>query len=214
MALWFVSREFWTWTTIQSVVGATVSIVAVIFSLTLDARLVAEIDELDSVISFTDKTNGEITRATFQYDLFNTTGTMIRFSVFNPGIPADLRENIQQLGLLNKRRAMRDVLSILHPQVDAFLAAVKDYDVVFEPAMTGGVKEKQALLDWEFARLADVLQHQRDVITGGAEARKAKDALERRREQYSLASTLIQQLGLVIVLLAGLAAEHGVKRGE
>jgi hypothetical protein len=137
---------------------------------------------------------------------------MIRFSIFNPGIPPDLRENIQQLGLLNKRRAMREVLAILHPQADAFMAAVKDYDLVFEPAMTGGVKEKQALLDWEFARLADVLKHQRDMITGGAEARNAKEALERRRGQYALASTLVQQLGLVIVLLAGLAAEHGARR--
>jgi hypothetical protein len=214
MAYWFVSRQFWTWTTIQSVVGAFVSMAAVVFSLTIDDRLVGEIDELDGIIAFADKTNGEITRATFQYDLFNTTGTMIRFSVFNPGIPPELRENIQQLGLLNKRRAMRDVLSILHRDADAYLAVSKDYDAVFEPAMTGGVKERQTLLDWEFARLADVLKHQGDIINGGAEARSAKASLERKRGQYALASTLVQQLGLVIVLLAGLAAEHGPRRED
>jgi hypothetical protein len=204
------SRQFWTFRTIHTIAGGLLTILGAGEAVFVNEDIRLEITRLDQQIATASERLATIDRALFQFRFAQTNALTLGILSANDSLKPEFRQSMVSLMFVTRTLPTEMMLQ----QIDlndpaAFQKDRSDYLALVEAAKTA---TNQA--DWdnvgafEFKREAALFEIEQQVL-------KTRDELVARRSDtqghLSFAVTLgfvLQQLGFVAVLLAGLLYQH------
>jgi hypothetical protein len=208
------TRSFWNARTINAFLGAGLTVTAGVTSLLVNDRLRNEARELDREVAMLDARLARIDRFAFEQQLFETTGILIRGLGAGGAIPEPLRENFLYFRFDDRRYAFRSILGEISPTAEAFKRALEDYDALAARARAGQREATLKLTEVESMGVIRMRELQQTLISERFEKARERRQREDRLEQVTIIGFVLQQIGFVIVLTAGLLADQAARVGR
>ena len=205
-------REFWTARTINAVLGAALTIGAGVASVGIGDQLRKQISDIEDSIRDANSHAETIERAMFEFQLFESTGTLIQVLSLNQSIPDNARSSFRQLMYIDRRHAYLVLLSELYPQVEKWRARKDQYDKVTEGARNGDREQADQVILMERDDTIAARGLQGKLVDRRFELAAQKDALQHRLNFLTMIGFTVQQIGFVLVLFSGLVAQHLTER--
>jgi hypothetical protein len=201
-------REFWTARTINAVLGATLTIGAGLASVGVGDGLRKQIADIDEDIRSTNSHIDMIERAMFEFQLFESTGTLIQVLSLNQSIPDQARSAFRELMYIDRRHAYLVILSEIYPQVERWRARKEEYDMVTEGARAGDREQADKVILMERDDTIAARRLQGEMIDKRYTLVERKDHVQQRLNFFTMLGFTVQQVGFVLVLFAGLVSQH------
>lgn len=203
-------RDFWTFKVIHAVLGGLLTISGACGGIFITEQIRKSISDLDSEIAENTQRVDSIERALSQFQLLHTQGVLLGALSGGESLREEFRRSFIQLGFwVRKTPTERMILELNPKNLAAFHREREEHEKLFAAAIAADDKAAaDALLKFEMeheGKLRDL--HYR--LLGGRYALTA-----RRRQLDSWLNTatvwgfILQQLGFVVVLMAGLVHQH------
>jgi hypothetical protein len=191
-------REFWTFKVVHAVLGGLLTVTGACGGIFVTEQIRKQIAEVDSSIADSARRVDGIERALYQFQLLQTQGVLLGALSAGDGMREEFRRSFMQLGFL-----VRNDLA-------TFRREREEHEKLVEAALPADNKEAwDALLKFEMDREGRL----RDLQSKFLDMRYALAARRRELDGWLNSATvwgfILQQLGFVIVLLAGLVHQHG-----
>lgn len=206
------TREFWTARTINAVLGAALTIGAGLASVGVGDGLRKQIADIEEDIRSTNGHIDTIERAMFEFQLFESTGTLIQVLSLNQSIPEQARSAFRQLMYIDRRHAYLVILSELYPEVERWRARKEEYDKVSEGAREGDREQADKVILMERDDTIAARRLQGELIDKRYGLVEKKDHVQQRLNFFTMLGFTVQQVGFVLVLFAGLVSQHFSER--
>ncbi|MEJ1936884.1 hypothetical protein WDZ92_42365 [Nostoc sp. NIES-2111] len=206
------TREFWTARTINAVLGATLTIGAGLASVGVGDGLRKQIADIEEEVRSINGHIDTIERAMFEFQLFESTGTLIQVLSLNQSIPDQARSAFRELMYIDRRHAYLVILSELYPQVERWRARKEEYDKVTEGARAGDREQADKVVLMERDDTIAARRLQGELIDRRFTLVERKDHVQQRLNFFTMLGFTVQQVGFVLVLFAGLVSQHLTER--
>ena len=172
-----------------------------------------QIGDVDSAIADAARRVDSIERALYQFQLLQTQGVLLGALSTGGGLREEFRASFLQLGfLIRKGPTARMIQELNATNLTEFRRLREKHEKLVEAALPANDKATwDALLKFEMEHksklraLQDQFQNNRHALT------ERRRTLNRWLETATTWGFILQQLGFVIVLLAGLVHQHGAE---
>jgi len=204
------SRQFWTFRAIHTLAGGLLTILGAGEAVFINEDIRLEITRLDQQIAAASERLATIDRALFQFRFAQTNALTLGVLSANDSLKPEFRQSMVSLMFVTRTLPTEMMLQ----QIDlndpaAFQKDRSDYLALVEAAKTAtNQADWDSVSAFEFKREAALFEIEQQVL-------KTRDELVARRSDaqshLSFAVTLgfvLQQLGFVAVLMAGLLYQH------
>ncbi len=205
-----VSRDFWTFRVIHAVLGAVLTISGACGGIFVTEQIRKSMADVESDIAEKSERIGSIERALSQFQLLQTQGVLLGALSSNDSMREDYRRSFLQLGFwVRKPPTQRMIQELNATDLAAFRREMAELEKLFAAALPGDDKSAwDGLLKFEMEREGKLRDMQYRLID-------ERTALTTRRRQLdgwlntaTVWGFILQQLGFVVVLLAGLIHQH------
>jgi hypothetical protein len=206
-----VQRDFWTFKVIHAVFGGLLTITGACGGIFVTEQIRKQISDVDSTIADAARRVDSIERALYQFQLLQTQGVLLGALSTGGGLREEFRSSFLQLGfLIRKGPTARMIQELNSTNLPEFHRIRAMHEKLVEAAVAGNNNgEWNELLKFEVdheSRLRDLQYRFLDTRYALSERRRN---LERWLDRATTWGFILQQLGFVIVLLAGLIYQHG-----
>lgn len=211
-----VRREFWTFKVIHAVFGGLLTLTGACGGLLITEQLRKQISDIDGTIAEAARRVDSIERALYQFQLLQTQGVLLGALSTGGGMREEYRSSFLQLGfLIRKGPTARMIQELNSTNLPEFRRLRAEHEKLVDAALPANDKATwDALLKFEMDQESRLREMQdRFQNTRFALAERRRD-LDRSLERATTWGFILQQLGFVIVLLAGLVQQHGETRRE
>ena len=206
-------RDFWTFKVIHAVLGGLLTVTGACGGIFVTEQIRKQIADVDSAIADAARRVDSIERALYQFQLLQTQGVLLGALSTGGGLREEFRASFLQLGfLIRKGPTARMIQELNATNLAEFRRLREEHEKLVEAALPANDKAAwDALLKFEMAHesrlraLQDQFQNTRYAL---GERRRT---LERWLETATIWGFVLQQLGFVVVLLAGLVHQHGAE---
>ena len=212
----FAQRDFWSFRVVHALTGAALTVAAAGGSLFATEQIKGDLAGLDQLIALDNQRYASIDQALFQFRFAQTNAITFGVLSANDSLKPEFRKSMVDLMFVTRRMPTEIMLSdIYNTDAKGFAADRQAYLDLIEKAKTATSQaDWDAVNAFEFERESKLFEIQQQLV-------KQIDNLEtaRRQKQDQLGFTItlgfaLQQIGFIIVLLAGLVHQHRRRDGE
>lgn len=203
-------RDFWTFKVVHAVLGGLLTVTGACGGIFVTEQIRMQIADVDSSIADSARRIDAIERALYQFQLLQTQGVLLGALSAGDGMREEFRRSFMQLGFLVRRGPTARMIQELNSSdLAAFRREREEHEKLVEAALPADDKAAwDALLKFEMDREGRL----RDLQSKFLDMRYALAARRRELDGWLNSATvwgfILQQLGFVIVLLAGLVHQH------
>lgn len=204
-------REFWTFKVIHAVIGGLLTVTGACGGIFITEQIRKNMAEVESEIAGKTERIGSIERALSQFQLLQSQGVLLGALSTNDSMREDYRRSFQQLGFwVRKPPTQRMIQELNATDLAEFRREMAELEKLFAAVLPADDKSAwDNLLKFEMEREGKLRDMQYRLI----DERYALSARRRQLEAWLSTATvwgfILQQLGFVVVLLAGLIHQHG-----
>jgi hypothetical protein len=204
-------REFWTFKVIHAVIGGLLTVTGACGGIFITEQIKKQISDIDGSIADASRRIDSIERALHQFQLLQTQGVLLGALSTGGGMREEFRQSFLQLGfLIRKGPTARMIQELNSANLTEFRKVREEHERLVEAALPANDKTAwDALLKFEMdheSRLRDMQDRFLDQRFALQERRRT---LDRRLDTATVWGFILQQLGFVIILMAGLVHQHG-----
>lgn len=206
-----VRRDFWTFKVIHAVLGGALTVTGACGGIFVTEQIRKELSDVDGALAANARRVDSIERALYQFQLLQTQGVLLGALSTGGGMREEFRTSFLQLGfLIRKGPTARMIQELNSTNLPEFRRLREEHEKLVEAALPANDKAAwDTLLKFEMdheGKLRDLQGRLLDARYGLAERRRSLDGW---LTSATIWGFVLQQLGFVIVLLAGLVHEHG-----
>lgn len=203
-------RDFWSFKVIHAVLGGVLTVTGACGGIFITEQIKKHIATVDSDISDATQRIDSIERALAQFQVLQAQGVLLGALSSGDGMREDLRRHFLQLGfLVRKGPTARMIQELNSTDLAGFRREREMHEKMVEAALPADDKSAwDNLLAFEMgteSKLRDL--HSKFLDTRYALIER-KRILDRQLETATVWGFILQQVGFVIVLLAGLVHQH------
>jgi hypothetical protein len=207
-------RDFWTFKVIHAVVGGMLTVTGACGGIFITEQIKKQIASVDGDIAYTTQRIDSIERALAQFQMLQSQGVLLGGIASTDSMREDLRRNFLQLGfVVRKGPTARMIQELYISNTAVFMKEREAHEKLVEASLAANDKAAwESLLAYEMnieAQLRNLLYRFIDLRYAHTERKRT---LDRRLETATVWGFILQQLGFVIVLMAGLVHQHAAPR--
>jgi hypothetical protein len=209
--------DFWSFRVVHAVLGSILTLAGAAGSLLIGDGLRKHIGEVNDRIAAAEARVETIRNTLAQFRIVQSNGVILGALSAGSGLRQEYQQSFTELMFVLRRGPALSVLGELHlDDVEAFRQARDEFDRLVASA----VAPERTREDWdkvlEFEmtherRLMDLLD---DYRANSFRLKAEKRELEQSLDTATLVGFSVQQLGFVVILLAGLVYEHGARKSS
>jgi hypothetical protein len=203
-------REFWSFRTLHALAGAALTVFGASEALFVNESIKKEVAGLDGQIAAAGERLAAIDRALFQFRIAQTNAIVMGVLSANDSLRPEFRKNMVELMFVTRRLPTLMMLQQVFPDdLAAFNAKREAYAGLIEKAKAA---EDQA--DWnavdafEFEQESRLFEIEQQILEERDRLVAAKRDAAARLDFAIVLGFALQQVGFVVVLLAGLLYQH------
>ena len=205
-------RDFWTFKVVHAVLGGALTVIGACGGIFVTEQIRKQISGVDGSIAEASRRIDSIERALYQFQLLQTQGVLLGALSAGDSMREDFRRSFMQLGfLVRKGPTARMIQELNAGDLAAFRRAREEHERLVEAALPANDKTAwDTLLKFEMdheTKLRDLQDKFLDTRYTLAARRRSLDAW---LESATTWGFVLQQLGFVVVLLAGLVHQRAV----
>lgn len=208
-------RDFWSFKVVHTLLGSLLTVAGAAGALFVGDGLQKQIADMENRIAAAQSRVETIGNTLLQFRVVQSNGVLLGALSSSDAVRPDYRESFIQLMFVLRRGPALAIVGELHSQdLDAFHRERDELDRLMGLA-TAPERTKQTwddVLTFEMTREGQLMELQDSlrtlILTLQAEQRR----LAARRDASTLFGFVVQQLGFVVVLLAGLVYQHAESR--
>jgi hypothetical protein len=203
-------RDFWSFRTVHALVGALITVFGASEALFVNDRIRHEIGGLDDQIAQKSERLAAIDRALFQFRFAQTNALVLGVLSANDSLRPEFRINVVQLMFVTRRLPTEMMLAqIYDTDKPAFDRERKTYlDLIEAAKLAKNQADWDAVNSFEFAQESRLFEIEQAELEARDALQADKRVAQRRLDFAILLGFALQQIGFVVVLLAGLLYQH------
>ena len=207
-------REFWTFKVIHAVLGGVLTLTGACGGILITEQIRKQISDIDGTIADASRRVDSIERALYQFQLLQTQGVLLGALSTGGGLREEFRTSFLQLGfLIRKGPTARMIQELNSTNLAEFRRLRTEHEKLVEAALPANDKAAwDALLKFEMDQESKLRELQDRFLNTRYALSERRRTLDRWLESATTWGFILQQLGFVIVLLAGLVHQHGEVR--
>jgi hypothetical protein len=207
-------REFWTFKVIHAVLGGLLTLTGACGGILITEQIRKQISDIDGTIADASRRVDSIERALYQFQLLQTQGVLLGALSTGGGLREEFRTSFLQLGfLIRKGPTARMIQELNSTNLAEFRRLRTEHEKLVEAALPANDKAAwEALLKFEMDQESKLRELQDRFLNTRYALSERRRTLDRWLESATTWGFILQQLGFVIVLLAGLVHQHGEVR--
>jgi|GEM_PF-6884898 len=204
-------RDFWSFKVVHAVLGGVLTVTGACGGIFVTEQIRKHISDVDSALANNARRVDSIERALYQFQLIQTQGVLLGALSIGDGMREDFRRSFLQLGfVIRKGPTARMIQELNFNDLAGFRREREEHERLTEATLPADDKSAwDALLKFEMdheGRLRDLQGEFLDARYALAARRRALDGWLDSATTWGF---ILQQLGFVIVLMAGLVHQHG-----
>lgn len=213
-------RDFWTFKVVHAVLGGALTIAGACGGIFVTEQIRKQISGVDGGIAEASRRIDSIERALYQFQLLQTQGVLLGALSAGDSMREDFRRSFMQLGfLVRKGPTARMIQELNASDLAAFRRAREEHERLVEAALPANDKTAwDTLLKFEMDHETKLRDLQDKFLDTRYTLAARRRSLEGWLESATTWGFVLQQLGFVVVLLAGLvhqrAADDAVARRD
>lgn len=206
----FATRDFWSFRVIHALSGAALTVAAAGGGLFVTERIKGDIAGLDQQIAFANQRYAAIDQALFQFRFAQTNAITFGVLSANDSLKPEFRKSMVDLMFVTRRMPTEIMMTEIYGADARAFAADRDaYLALIEKAKTATEQSDwDAVNAFEFDRESQLFAVQQKLL---ATIAGLEDTRRQKHDGLELSITTgfaLQQIGFIIVLLAGLVHQH------
>ncbi len=203
-------RDFWTFRVVHTLIGGLLTIVGASSGIFITDQIRKDILVVDGQIAENSRRMESIERALAQFQMLQTEGVLMGALASGEALRPELRKSFQDLGFLIRKGSTSRLIEELYPaDLKGLLAERAEQDRLVEAAIAA--KDLSAwdnLLKFEMEHQSKLRALQDQVQTARFALVDNRRALESQLHIATNWGFILQQLGFVVILMAGLVHQH------
>lgn len=208
-------REFWSFKVIHAVIGGLLTVTGACGGIFITEQIKKQISGVDSQMSEITQRIDSIERALSQFQVLQAQGVLLGALSAGDGMREDLRRHFLQLGfLVRKGPTARMIQELNATDLAGFRREREAHEKMVEAALPADDKATwDNLLAYEMGTESKLRELHGRFLDARYALIERRRTLDRQLETATVWGFILQQLGFVIVLLAGLVHQHAEPRG-
>ena len=204
-------REFWSFKVIHAVIGGLLTVTGACGGIFITEQIKKQISGVDSQMSEVTQRIDSIERALSQFQVLQAQGVLLGALSSGEGMREALRRHFLQLGfLVRKGPTARMIQELNSSDLAGFRREREAHEKMVEAALPADNKAAwDNLLAYEMGTESKLRELHGRFLDSRYALNERKRTLDRQLETATVWGFIVQQLGFVIVLLAGLVHQHG-----
>jgi hypothetical protein len=211
----FLQKEFWSFEVAHAVLGGALTVAGACGALFINNGLRERIATVDDQIAALDRRIETIGSVLAQFRVVQSNGVILGALSTNDAVRSEYREHFTNLMFVLRRGPALSLLGELHADdVVAFRRQRDELDELIAAAVAPN-REKRTwdeFLEFEMSREAQVMEMQERFRVDRYRLLDERRNLESSVDTATMAGFILQQLGFVVILMAGLVHQH-TRRG-
>jgi hypothetical protein len=206
-------RDFWTFKVVHAVIGGLLTVTGACGGIFVTEQIRKQIAEVDSAIAETAQRVDSIERALYQFQLLQTQGVLLGALSTGGGLREEFRTSFLQLGfLIRKGPTARMIQELNGTNLAEFRRLRAEHEKLVEAALPANDKAAwDALLRFEMDHESKLRELQDRFLNARYGLTERRRTLDRWLDTATTWGFILQQLGFVVVLMAGLVHQHGAE---
>jgi len=209
-------REFWTFRAIHAIAGGLLTILGAGETVFVNEHIRMDISTIDARITAANDRLAAIDRALFQFRFAQTNAITLGVLSANDSLKPQFRQNMVELMFVTRRLPTEVMLQQIYPDD---LASFNKYRKIYEDLIETA-KKATSQDDWtavnafEFDRESQLFNIEQQTLVARDDLVATRRAAQDRLDFAVVLGFALQQIGFVIVLLAGLVRQHHERQNE
>lgn len=206
-------RDFWTFKVVHAVIGGMLTVTGACGGILVTEQIKKQIAGVDSEIGDAAQRIDSIERALYQFQLLQAQGVLLGALSSGDGMREDLRRHFLGLGfLLRKGPTARMIQELNATDLAGFRRQREAHEKMVEAAIPADDKAAwDNLLTFEMQTESKLRDLHGTFLDRRFALSAQRRALDVRLETATVWGFILQQVGFVIVLLAGLVHQHAAQ---
>lgn len=204
-------REFWTFKVIHAVLGGILTVTGACSGIFVTEQIRKQIADVDGSIADSSRRIDSIERALYQFQLLQTQGVLLGALSAGEGMREEFRRSFMQLGfLVRKGPTARMIQELNSTNLAEFRRLREEHEKLVEAALPANDKAAwDNLLKFEMDHEAKLRELHSKFLDARYTLAARRRALDSWLDSATIWGFVLQQLGFVIILLAGLVHQYG-----
>jgi hypothetical protein len=205
-------RDFWTFKVVHAVFGGVLTITGACGGIFVTEQIRKQISDVDGSIAEASRRIDSIERALYQFQLLQTQGVLLGALSAGDSMREDFRRSFMQLGfLVRKGPTARMIQELNAGDLATFRREREEHERLVEAALPANDKAAwDTLLKFEMDRETRLRDLQDKFLNTRYTLAARRRSLDGWLESATTWGFILQQLGFVVVLLAGLVHQRTV----
>ena len=204
-------RSFWSFQVIHALIGGALTVGGAIGAITIGDGLQKSIVDVDGRIAEIDERLQSIGNTLVQFRVVQSNGLLLSALASGDAIREDLREPFTQLTFVLRRTPALSLVQELYPaDLANFNKEQAELDRLHAQAVAPARTAKDAndFLNFEMTREKEVMELQSRLLQEKFDLRSRRSILQVSLDRATTVGLIVQQVGFVVILLAGLIYQH------
>ena len=204
-------RSFWSFQVIHALLGGALTVGGAIGAIAVGDGLQRSIVDVDARIAEIDERLQSIGNTLVQFRVVQSNGLLLSALASGDAIREDLREPFTRLTFVLRRTPALSLVQELYPaDLANFNKDQAELDSLHTRAVAPGRTAQDAndFLNFEMTREKEVMELQSRLLQEKFDLRSRRSVLQVSFDRATSVGLIIQQVGFVIILLAGLVHQH------
>lgn len=204
-------RDFWTFKVVHAVIGGMLTVTGACGGILVTEQIKKQIAGIDSNISDATQRIDSIERALYQFQLLQAQGVLLGALSSGDGMREEYRRHFLGLGfLLRKGPTARMIQELNATDLAGFRREREAHEKMVDAAIPANDKTAwDNLLAFEMQTESKLRNLHSSFLDRRFALSAQRRALDVRLETATVWGFILQQVGFVVVLLAGLVHQHG-----
>jgi hypothetical protein len=207
--------EFWSFKVVHALLGGLLTIGGAFGALLVGDGLKKQLETINGQIATIDARLESIRSTLVQFRVVQSNGVILGALSTGEGVRSEYRESFIQLMFVLRRAPALALVGELYPEdVEAFRRERDELDRLMALAVATE-RTKQSwddVLTFEMTREGELMDLQDRFLVDRAALQAGRRSLEASIDTATFTGILVQQIGFVVILLAGLIHQHAERR--
>lgn len=203
-------RDFWSFRTVHALAGAALTVFGASQALFVNEQIKKEVAGIDGRIAEAGERLAAIDRALFQFRMAQTNAIVMGVLSANDSLRPEFRKNMVELMFVTRRLPTLMMLQQIHPaDLAAFNAERDAYAALIDKARAATDQaDWDAVGAFEFEQESALFEIEQQILEERDGLVAERRAAASRLDFAIVLGFALQQVGFVVVLLAGLLYQH------
>jgi hypothetical protein len=205
------TAEFWSFQVVHALLGGLLTIGGAAGALIVGDGMKGAIGKVDEQVAAIDARLESIRSTLVQFRVVQSNGVILGALSTGEGLREEYRQSFLQLMFLLRHGPALALVGELYPEdIAAFTRERDELDGRIARATAPAAEKKSwdDVLDFEMSRERQVMDLQDRLLTEKSALQAERHRLETAVDRATVAGFIVQQLGFVVILLAGLIHQH------